>query len=241
MKNNSGLALAEIDVLILCGGLGTRLRPIMADRQKVMAPVGGKPFLEIVVGDLLQQGFRRIIFLVGHMKEQIIERYSDGSEAEYLFSEEDVPLGTGGAIQKALSLVRSNTFLTINGDSCCPISFCEFYRFHLSKSAALSLVVATVSDREDVGTILLNDSNQIHSFTEKSKVSNNASFINAGIYLMQLDAIDLKQMNPPFSLEYDVLPKLVIEKPSFGFITNSLLVDIGTPARYLKAEEQYRD
>ena len=235
MNINAGLELAQIDVLILCGGLGSRLRPVIADRQKVLAPVGGRPFLEILVEDLLQQGFRRIIFCVGHMKEQIIESYRDRREAEYLFSDEDIPLGTGGAIQKALSLVRSNTFLVMNGDSCCPINFDEFYRFHLDKSAVISLVLAAVCGREDGGTVLLDESRQIRSFKEKSKSSDNESFINAGIYLVQLDTIDLRKMAPPFSLEYDVLPGFVKEKSCFGYITKSQLVDIGTPERYWRA------
>ena len=105
--NSTSNTTAEIDVLVLCGGVGSRLHPLISDRPKGMALIGGRPFLDILVEDLLKQGFRRIIFCVGHLKEQIIARYKSRDDAEYLFSQEDVPLGTGGAVQNALPLVAA--------------------------------------------------------------------------------------------------------------------------------------
>jgi NDP-sugar pyrophosphorylase family protein len=230
--------LSSIDVLILCGGLGTRLSSVMPDRPKGLAPVGGKPFLDILVDDLLQQGFQRVIFCVGHLKEQIIERYQSRKDAEYLFSQENTPLGTGGAIQNALPLIRSHLVLIINGDSICPVNFADFHQFHTSKLAAVSLVLATPEDRPDGGTVCLNDAQQIQSFNEKSKSNAGECFINAGIYLIQRDVIELQALAPPFSLEYDVLPELVRKKSCFGFVVKSRLVDIGTPERYMKANRE---
>ena len=96
--------LAKVDVLILCGGIGSRLSSVNPDRPKGLAPVGGKPFLDILVEDLVQQGFQRIIFCVGHLKEQVIDRYKTRKDAEYFFSQEDIPLGTGGAVQESGAL-----------------------------------------------------------------------------------------------------------------------------------------
>ena len=234
MSGKVCLELAEIDVLILCGGLGNRLRPVIYDRQKVLAPIGGKPFLEILVEDLLKQGFQRIIFCVGYMKEQIIEKYRDRIDAEYLFSEEDAPLGTGGAIKKAINLIKGNTFLVINGDSCCQISFKKFCRFHFEKSATVSIVLTSNSGRDDGGYVLLNESLEIVSFAEKSDEYDKYGFINAGIYLIQGDCISFKNMTPPFSLEYNIIPELLKEKSCFGFVVGSQLIDIGTPERYAK-------
>ena len=231
-------SLSSIDVLILCGGLGTRLSSVIPDRPKGLAPVGGKPFLDILVDDLLQQGFQRVIFCVGHLKEQIIERYQSHKDAEFLFSQEDIPLGTGGAILNALPLIRSHLVLIINGDSICPVNFVEFNEFHLAKLASVSLVLATPEGRHDGGVVSLNDVHQIESFTEKSKSTASECFINAGIYLIKRDVIELQSLAPPFSLEYDVLPELVRTNPCFGFIVKSRLVDIGTPERYLKANSE---
>jgi D-glycero-alpha-D-manno-heptose 1-phosphate guanylyltransferase len=231
-------SLSSIDVLILCGGLGTRLSRVIPDRPKGLAPVGGKPFLDILVDDLLQQGFQRTIFCVGHLKEQIIERYQSHKDAEFLFSQEDMPLGTGGAILNALPLIRSHLVLIINGDSICPVNFAEFHEFHLDKLASVSLVLARPEGRHDAGEVSLNDAQQIESFIEKSKSIASECFINAGIYLIKRDVIELQALAPPFSLEYDVLPELVRTKPCFGFVVKSRLVDIGTPERYLKANSE---
>jgi len=231
-------SLSSIDVLILCGGLGSRLSSFIPDRPKGLAPVGGKPFLDILVDDLLQQGFQRVIFCVGHLKEQIIERYQSRKDAEFLFSQEVTPLGTGGAIQNALPLIRSDLVLIINGDSICPVNFAEFHQFHLEQLAMASLVLAMPEGRHDGGAVCLDASKQIQTFTEKSKSTVGERFINAGIYLIQRNAIELQALALPFSLEYDVLPELVRTKSCFGFVVKSRLVDIGTPERYLRANRE---
>ncbi len=230
--------LAAIDALILCGGLGSRLHPVISDRPKGLAPVGGKPFLDILIEDLLQQGIRRIIFCVGHLKEQIIGRYKVRDDAEYLFSQEDIPLGTGGAVQNALSLVRSDPFLVMNGDSLCRIDFRKFYSFHRAKAAIASFVLTQAGDRYDGGVVCLDEMQRIRFFLEKANVGDQRGrFINAGIYLMQQGDMELQHIAPPFSLESDVFPALVKAKSCFGFVVGSRLVDIGTPERYRKANE----
>lgn len=233
--------LDAIDVLILCGGTGSRLRSIIPDRPKGLAPVGGKPFMDILVEDLVRQRFRRVIFCVGHMKEQIIDRYQVRDDAEYLFSEEDAPLGTGGAVQNALPLIRSNPFLVVNGDSLCPVDFEKFYLFHHAKVASASFVLTQADERYDGGGVCLGETQRIRSFLEKSIVKDqHGCFINAGIYLLQREIVEHQYIAPPFSLEYDVFPALVNTKPCFGFVVGSQLVDIGTPERYRKANTDYR-
>jgi NDP-sugar pyrophosphorylase family protein len=236
--NSTSKTTAEIDVLVLCGGAGSRLRPLISDRPKGMALIGGQPFLDILVDDLLKQGFQRIIFCVGHLKEQIIGRYNSRDDAEYLFSQEDVPLGTGGAVQNALPLVRSDPFLVMNGDSLCRVDFERFYSFHQAKAANASFVLTQVDERHDGGVVRLDRTQKVHSFLEKSTTGGRDDcFINAGIYLLQRESIEFQVMTPPFSLEYDIFPKLVNTKRCFGFVVKSELVDIGTPERYLKANE----
>jgi D-glycero-alpha-D-manno-heptose 1-phosphate guanylyltransferase len=232
---------AAIDVLILCGGLGSRLRPLIADRPKGLAPIGGKPFLDILVKDLVDQGFRRIVFCVGHMKEQIIERYRERSEAQYLFSQEDTPLGTGGALQLALPLVLSDPFLVMNGDSLCRVDFKAFLAFHRSKAAAASFVLARADERNDTGVVCLDEAQRVLSFLKWGDATDpRHCFLNAGIYLMQREALILSGLTPPFSLELDVFPVLVNSKPCFGFVSTSTLIDIGTPERYRRADDGAR-
>ncbi len=237
--HQSASSLAAVDVLVLCGGLGSRLRSIIPDRPKGLAPVAGRPFMDILIEDLVRQGFRRIIFCVGHLKEQIIGSYGSRTDAEYLFSKEDVALGTGGAVQNALSLVRSDTFLVTNGDSLCRVDYRKFYKFHLDNGAIVSMVLADVPDREDGGNVCLDDRHRIRSFAEKSPTGQQDRFINAGIYLMRRDEVELQNREVPFSLEYDLFPAMIKAKPCFGFVVESKLFDIGTPAGFLKINEHF--
>lgn len=240
IKKNSSKTTAEIDVLILCGGAGSRLLPLVSDRPKGMALIGGRPFLDILVEDLLKQGFRRIIFCVGHMKEQIIENYKFRYDAEYLFSQEDVPFGTGGAVQNALHLICTENFLVVNGDSYCHVDFNSFYSFHQTVAANISFVLTKANKRDDAGIFCVDDARQICFFLEKSNIDvKKDCFINAGIYLFQKESIDFRIMTPPFSLEYDIFPNLIKTKRCFGYVVKSKLVDIGTPVRYRKANENF--
>lgn len=234
--NSTFKATNEIDVLVLCGGAGTRLRPLISDKPKGMALIGGRPFLDILVEDLLKQGFRRIVFCVGYLKEQIIERYKSRNDAEFYFSEEDVLLGTGGAIQNALSMVQSNPVLVLNGDSICPVNFSELLKFHSTKKSYTTFVLTLPQKRHDGGIVLIDGRNKVQSFLEKTS-SNPAlnRYINAGIYLLELESLTFSGLKPPFSLECDVFPILTKGNSCYGFVVDSKLVDIGTPDRYLKA------
>ena len=231
--------LSKVDVLILCGGKGTRLSQVIKDKPKSLAPIKGKPFLDILVEDLLQQGFRRIIFCVGYLKEQIIERYLSRTDAEFFFSEEEDLLGTGGAINNALPMISSNTFFVINGDSLCPVEFKDFYHFHRSKAAKASFVLSSVNDHYDGGIVKLDETLRIQSFMEKSAlVSQNGGFINSGIYILEKEFLEFEDLAPIFSLEYDLFPLLIKKNSCYGFVVKSNLVDIGTPERYIKINDE---
>lgn len=225
--------LKEIDVVILCGGLGTRLRPVVSDRPKVLAKIGEQTFLDILIDHLTKQGFKNIILCVGYLKGQIKNHFDYEKDYNIMFSEEKDPLGTGGALKKARSLIKSNPFMVMNGDSICKIDFHKFYDFHVTKKALLSMALVRTKAAQDFGSVIINDSQRITSFMEKV-VSKDECLINAGIYLMQKDVFSYMPDENRFSLEYDFFPKLIEDK-CFGFIINSELIDIGTPERYEKA------
>jgi NDP-sugar pyrophosphorylase family protein len=229
---------AEIDVLILCGGVGSRLRPLISDRPKGMVQIGGRPFLDILVDALLKQGFINIIFCVGHLKEQITDHFKSRDDANFKFSIEDSLLGTGGAVQNALAMVHSNTVLILNGDSICPVNFGELLQFHNSKASSATFVLADPQERFDGGIVTIDSYDKVQSFLEKmpSKPPIDG-FINAGIYMLELADLKFPGLKPPFSLEYDFFPTLTKSKPCYAFVTEFKLVDIGTPARYLKAKK----
>ncbi|MBU4492170.1 MAG: NTP transferase domain-containing protein, partial [Euryarchaeota archaeon] len=178
--------LKEIDVVILCGGLGTRLKPVVSDRPKVLAKIGEKTFLDILIDSLTKQGFKNIILCVGYLKGQIKNHFDRDKEYNIMFSEERETLGTGGALKKARSLIKSNPFMVMNGDSICKIDFRKFYDFHVNKKAILSMALVRTKAAQDFGSVIINDSQRITSFMEKV-VSKDECLINAGIYLMQKD------------------------------------------------------
>ncbi len=225
--------LRKTDVVILCGGLGTRLRPVVFDRPKVLARIGGNTFLDILIGELTEQGFKNIILCTGYLKNKIKDHFNHERDYNIAFSEEEEPLGTGGALKKAGSLIKSDPFMVLNGDSICRINFRDFYDFHVIRKATLSMALVRTKAAQDFGSVVLDGSQKITSFKEKA-ASRDESLINAGIYLMQKDIFSLMPEEKRFSLEYDFFPNLIEDK-CYGFITDSELIDIGTPERYEKA------
>lgn len=232
MKTSTDEGISGVDALILCGGLGTRLRPLISDRPKSLVPLGGKPLLDILVDELLRQGCRRIIFCVGHMQDQIVGHYRGRHDAEYVFSSELSPLGTGGAVMNALPSVRGNTMLVMNGDSICDIDYGALLRFHRTKQAAASLVV-TLAQRKDGGLLSLDTDSRVTAFQEKPGENvAHGRYISAGVYMLQNDATNPMGRKPPFSLENDVFPALVAARQCYGMVVDSTVLDIGTPERY---------
>lgn len=224
--------LAKIDVVILCGGLGTRLRPISNDLPKVLMPFAGRTFIDILMESLLPFGFRRFILCVGYLKEKVQTHFRKRGY-EVIFSEETEPLGTGGAVKKAFPLIECPSFLVMNGDSICPVDFSQFYTFHLQKGGILSILLAKPQTGQDYGAIKVDTYQRIISFREKNQCLKNM-FINGGIYFMKRDVFDHMPAEARFSLEYDLFPK-VIPVGCYGFRTESEVIDIGTPERYVQA------
>ena len=103
--------------MILAGGLGTRLQPVLKDKPKCLAPINGTPFIDILLADCIKQGLQRFILCVGYLKEQVIEHLSNRNDCEIIFSMEDKTLGTGGALKNAEPHIKSDPVLVMNGDS----------------------------------------------------------------------------------------------------------------------------
>jgi D-glycero-alpha-D-manno-heptose 1-phosphate guanylyltransferase len=222
--------LKDIDVLILTGGQGTRLRSVVHDRPKTMAKIGQGPFLDIILGSLVEQGFKRFILCTGYMGEYIQDYYSKKfSEYEISISHEEMPLGTGGAIRNAKASIKSKIFLALNGDSYCHVDFREVIRCHLENEAMLTMVVAESPCSENFGNIKIHDNNRIRSFREKV-TEDGDSLVNTGIYCLNRSILDvMSKEKTPYSLETDFFPSIMIHR-CFGYVSKSMLYDIGTPS-----------
>ncbi len=236
-RSRAAATLGATDAVILCGGKGTRLQPLISDRPKGLAPVRGRALLDILVDDLVAQGLRRVIFCVGHLKEQIIAHFSGRCEADFVFSEETAPLGTGGAVKNAEGLIQSDPFLVMNGDSICSVDLHALLEFHHARGADVTMVVAQDRERGDAGAIGLAADSRIRSFNEKPAPGSAVSgHINAGIYLVKRALLDSRPRGYPFSLEHDVFPQLADNGRCFGFAVAGAVVDIGTPDRYRRTQ-----
>ncbi len=225
----------EIDVVILCGGLGRRLRDVVDDRPKVMAEINGRPFLNILIDYMAVQGFRTFILCVGYMADQITQYYQGNTHpVDILFSEEKQPLGTGGAIKNAEIFIRSNPFLVMNGDSFCPVDARKFVNFHADNEALISIVLASTEQASDSGVVELDDIKRIIAFKEKGHKKKGLA--NAGLYLFDRKVLSLIPNDTAYSLEYELFPKL-INKRLYGYLTKESFIDIGTPEKLKKAKE----
>lgn len=238
--NVLGINLEEIDVVILTGGDGTRLRKVLSDRPKPMAEINKRPFLDILIDHISSYGFKRFILCTGYRADFIHEYYSHAKTSrKILFSEETIPLGTGGAVKNAEKFIQSNPFLVMNGDSFCPVNMYEFVDFHKQNDSLLSMVIVESENLKDFGLLVLDSSQKIINFKEKIEREGN-SYINAGIYLFDKDVLSMIPQHVKYSLEYDLFPKLVGGK-FYGFITKDNLMDIGTPERYEHAKKFFKN
>jgi len=237
---NKILKTEDINVVILCGGLGKRLRSIIADRPKPMAEVKNRPFLDILIRYVSSYGFKRFILCTGY-KGEMIRRYykAGGGDLKIVFSEEKEPLGTGGALKNAENFIQSDVFLSLNGDSFCQMNMQDFLAFHRAKKAELSIALAAIEKDADYGVVSLGSNNRIVSFNEKGVADGNG-FINAGVYLFNKDVLKSIPSDKKYSLEYELFPN-ILHKGIYGYITHAELIDIGTPERYETAKEFFED
>jgi NDP-sugar pyrophosphorylase family protein len=175
----------RVPVIILAGGLGTRLWPLFKDRPKPMAEILNKPFLEYIILNLKYQAFTDIILAVSYMKEFVVEYFGDGSEfgVHIKYSVEDVPLGTGGAIKRASMMVDEERFICMNGDTFSDVSLFDLLHYHLAKNAKITLALKAVEDRARYGSVDIDRNGKILTFDEKR--FKGAGLINTGVYVFE--------------------------------------------------------
>jgi D-glycero-alpha-D-manno-heptose 1-phosphate guanylyltransferase len=219
---------------ILAGGFGTRLRPVLSNIPKVLAPVGGRPFLTYLLEQLSAAGVRKVVLCTGYLAEQIRavvgHRYGD---LQILYSQENQPVGTAGALRLAHPLLESDPVLAMNGDSYCDLDLPAFLSWHRQKEALASLALVHMQDTARFGRVSFEAGGAILRFGEKE--SKGAGWINAGIYLLSQGLLRTIPEQSNVSMEYEVFPRFV-GKGLFGYPQGRRFLDIGTPASYAEAE-----
>jgi len=216
--------------MILCGGLGTRLRAVTGDTPKVMAEVQGEPFLDFLIRYLIKQGATRVILCAGYKAETLEAHYREKfSDIEIHLAIEPEPLGTGGAFKNAARFVKNDIVFGLNGDCFTPVRYADLAAFYAQKKASAALVGARIEGNKDFGTLEINDKDEITAFREKFETAE-VQYISAGIYCFGKDLLASMPMGR-FSIEYSLFPTL-IGKGFYGFKVDAPFIDIGTPERF---------
>lgn len=228
----------EVEAIILAGGLGTRLREIVPDVPKPMAPVAGRPFLELLLTNLAMQNFKRAVISLGYLSEAVINYFGKqfhGMQLEYAVEEQ--PLGTGGAIRFALTKISSDHVFVFNGDTYLEIDIGEVEALWQRNRMPI-IVGCHVPDAGRYGT-LITKQDKVVGFAEKGHPG--SGLINGGCYVLNAGQFDMMDECETFSMEKDFLPLLVSTLPVNYFVTEGRFIDIGIPEDYNKAQVELLD
>ena len=225
------------DAIILAGGLGTRLRSVVSNVPKCMAPVGGRPFLEWMLAWI--EPFRpgRIILSLGYLSE-VVTDWIETSMKDYPIPIEwvieDTPLGTGGGIRLAMSKVTAPQCVILNGDTFFDVDLNSLCSFRENSGSPMAVALKPMERFERYGSVTLDGSQRISSFNEKRYCDK--GLINGGVYCIDCKAGLLNDKPEKFSFEKDVLEPQAAKGILAGFISDGSFIDIGIPQDYSLAQ-----
>jgi len=231
--------LAGVEAVLLVGGLGTRLRSSVADRPKVLAEVGGRPFLAYLLDQVAAAGARRALLCSGYLGEQIEAAFgARHGELALDYSQEERPLGTGGALRLACERLHGDAALVLNGDSYVDADLGALWSAHRAGAVDGTILLKEVPDAGRYGRVERDADGAVTAFREK--LSGGPGWINAGIYVLARRLLGSIPAGEVVSLEQDILP-LWVSKGLRGHETRGAFIDIGTPESYAAAERFFAD
>ncbi|HEX4610904.1 MAG TPA: nucleotidyltransferase family protein [Urbifossiella sp.] len=232
--------LDGVTAAILAGGFGTRLRSVVADRPKVLAPVAGRPFLAHLLDRLAAARVAETVLLTGYGADQVYAAFGEAYRGMALrYSAEPAPLGTGGAVRHAAGLFAGEAVLLLNGDSFCAIDPAPLVAAVRADAGRIGLGLAWVEDVGRYGAVELDPAGRVAAFAEKGGAAG-PGWINAGVYLIPRGRLADIPPGRPVSLEREVLPRWV-ESPGVRGVQGGRFIDIGTPDSFAAAEAFFAD
>ena len=235
-----------MDAIVLAGGLGTRLGSRLQGLPKPMAPVAGRPFLEILLTQLRSSGCTRVLLSVGHQHAVIQEHFGaafDGLAIDYVI--ESVPLGTGGAIRLARSQAREESVLVLNGDTFLDADYADLLRYHACEGAAITLAVVHRDDVSRYGSVTI-EGKRVVGFEEKGSSGPgqtragpiDSHWISAGTYVLGRNLAWPPALPEKFSIERDFfVPEVARLRPA-AYKVGGFFLDIGIPEDYDRAQSE---
>ncbi len=223
--------------VLLAGGKGTRLKPYTTNFPKPLMPIGDKPILEIVINNLKKSGIEDVIIATGHLSELIKAFFKDGKDfgVNIEYSHEDEPMGTAGPLG-FLKEKLDETFLIMNGDVLSDLNFLKFYEYHKKNGNVATIGTAKRTVNIDFGVVRVDEENRFSSWDEKPNID---YLVSMGIYLMEPEALDLVPRGKFFNLPDLILALDASDKKVSAYIHKGYWLDIGRPADYEKANDDY--
>ena len=229
--------MRDVKAVLLVGGLGIRLRSAVPSAPKVLASVGKRSFLQLLVSQLRSQGIHRLVMCTGYLAEQIEKEFGNGqaSDVAIEYSREEQPLGTAGAVKLARHYLKDDSeFLVMNGDSFLEIDFHNFMEFHRSHEAMASIAVLRVEDTNRYGTVNVDADGRVMGFAEKTG-REVPGLVNGGVYVFN-HAVLQSIPEQPASPEKDIFPRL-LDQGVYAQEQHGMFIDIGTPTDYARAQK----
>lgn len=230
-----------MEVIILAGGLGTRLRSVVNEVPKCMAPVAGRPFLWYLLKYLARYNISRVVLSVGYLREAIfkwMEEVKGEFPFEFDYAIEEEPLGTGGGIRMALSKVKNDRAFVLNGDTFFEVKLDKLYDCHIVSKKSITLALKPMKDFERYGSVDLDKkTGTILSFNEKKYCKE--GLINGGVYVVEKNAFCFDNFPSKFSFETAILEPLCATNKLLGVVMKGYFIDIGIPEDYQRANYEF--
>lgn len=227
------------EAIILAGGLGTRLRSELTDLPKCMAPVDGRPFIDLVIESLTSQGVSHIVFSLGHLSEKVMAHLKAAHPGgDFTFVVEEQPLGTGGAILAALGSVRGATAFVLNGDTHFEVDLSALAEFHRRTGADCTVGLKPMRDFSRYGRVETDTDGRILAFREKEHCVE--GMINGGVYVVEKDPLLSAGLPERFSFEEGYLAAFLRRHRIMGMAQAGYFIDIGVPEDYRRAQVELK-
>jgi NDP-sugar pyrophosphorylase family protein len=223
---------------ILSGGFGSKLREVIYNQPKILAPIKGQAFIDHLFYNLKKHGFTEVIMGLGYLAEQVKSYmvHRPLYDLNLIFSVEPSPLGTGGALKHASKYLDS-TFFVINGDTYLDCDYAKALKFHQSSKALVTLVTAKNEFASGFGQVKVNTKKQVTKFASNPNVKKGES-VHAGVYIVEPSVLDKIKSNQKTSFEKEILPKLIKNEKVYAYASKSSFFDIGKTEGYKLAQEK---
>lgn len=223
-------------VIILAGGLGTRLREVIGTEvPKPMAAIHGKPFLYYLLKKIHLEGFSDVMISCGYKADTIVEyiRSLDvlafGLRMQTIVEDPEHLLGTGGAIRNVAKYIDEDHFLVVNGDTYCSVDLMSIARAHLSSRADMTMVLYRHLDASRYGVVEIDSNHAVVGFSANGSAS---GLVNSGVYVFNRDLFVSRDCRGS-SLEKEILPRLIHQGARIhGIVWDGYFIDIGVPTDF---------